>query len=76
MEIIQDAFFIPDDIVTGLATGIYRRISSVVRYAVSTNKGQIVKHLTPIDIKTTEQVQSAGVKLFQIVKRHSMAFVV
>lgn len=25
MAIAQDAFFIPDDIATGLATGIYRR---------------------------------------------------
>ena len=32
MAIAQDAFFIPDDIATGLATGLYRRIGSVVRY--------------------------------------------
>ena len=30
MAIAQDAYFIPDDIATGLATGIYRRIGSVV----------------------------------------------
>lgn len=29
MAIAQDAFFIPDDISTGLATGLYRRIGSV-----------------------------------------------
>ena len=28
MAIVQDAYFIPDDIATGLATGIYRRIGS------------------------------------------------
>lgn len=55
MAIAQDAFFIPDDIATGLATGLYRRIGSVVRYAVGPNKGQIVKHLQPIDLKAAEQ---------------------
>ena len=43
MAIVQDVFDIPDDIATGLATGLYRRIGSVVRYAVGQNKGQIVK---------------------------------
>ena len=42
MAIAQDAFYIPYDIATGLATGQYRRIGSVVRYAVGSNKGQIV----------------------------------
>ena len=46
MAIAQDAYFIPDDI----ATGIYRRIGSVVRWASGPNKGQIVKHLKPIDL--------------------------
>lgn len=57
MAIAQDAFFIPDDIATGLATGIYRRIGSVVRWATGPNKGQIVKHLRPIDLPAAEQVQ-------------------
>lgn len=42
MAIVQDVFDIPDDIATGLVTGLYRRIGSVVRYAVGPNKGQIV----------------------------------
>lgn len=50
MDIAQDAFFIPDDIATGLAAGIYRRIGSVVRWVTGPNKGQIVKHLKPIDL--------------------------
>ena len=50
MAIAQDAFYIPDDIATGLATGLYRRIGSVVRYAVGLNQGQIVKHLNLIDL--------------------------
>lgn len=70
MPVVQDAFYIPDDIATGLATGLYRRIGSVVRYAVGPNKGQIVKHLKPIDLKVTEEAQGIGVKTIQFVKEH------
>ena len=41
MAVVQDAFFIPDDIATGLATGLYRRIGSVVRYATDS---EILRH--------------------------------
>lgn len=70
MAIAQDAFFIPDDIATGLATGVYRRIGSVVRWAIGPNKGQIVKHLKPIDLPAAEQAQGIGVKILQFVKQH------
>ena len=70
MAIAQDAFFIPDDIATGLATGLYRRIGSVVRYAIGPNKGQIVKHLQPIDLKAAEQAQGIGAKAIQFVANH------
>ena len=70
MAIAQDAFFIPDDIATGLATGLYRRIGSVVRYAVGPNKGQIVKHLQPIDLKAAEPAQGLGAKAIQFVANH------
>ena len=70
MPIVQDVFFIPNDIATGLATGLYRRIGSVVRYAVGTNKGQIVKHLEPIDLKAAEKAQELGTKALQFAKRH------
>lgn len=70
MAIVQDAFYIPDDIATGLATGLYRRIGSVVRYAVGPNKGQIVKHLQPIDLKAAEQAQGLGAKALQFVQHH------
>lgn len=70
MAIVQDAFYIPDDIATGLATGLYRRIGSVVRYAVGPNKGQIVKHLKPIDLKAAEEAQSLGVKVLKYARNH------
>lgn len=41
MKIVQAVFFIPDDIATGLAPGIYRSFDSVVRYATGQNKGRI-----------------------------------
>ena len=70
MAVVQDAFFIPDDIATGLATGLYRRIGSVVRYATGPNKGRIVKHLDPVNLKAAEQAQGIGVKALQFVKQH------
>ena len=76
MAIAQDAFFIPDDIATGLATGLYRRIGSVVRYAIGPNKGQIVKHLQPIDLKAAEQAQGVGAKALQFVKDHKKGTII
>lgn len=70
MVIVQDTFFIPNDIATGLATGLYRRCGSVVRYAVGSNRGRIVKHLKPIDLKTAEEAQGVGVKALQFAKQH------
>lgn len=70
MTIVQDAFYIPDDIATGLATGLYRRIGSVVRYATGPNKGNIVKHLAPVDLKAVKQAQGVGGKAIEFVKEH------
>ena len=78
MAIVQDVFDIPDDIATGLATGQYRRIGSVVRYAVGSSKGQIVKHLEPVDMKTAEEATSLGERTLRFVKdrKKSMTFTV
>lgn len=76
MAIVQDAFFIPDDIATGLATGLYRRIGSVVRYAAGPNKGQIVKHLRPIDLDTAKKAQGASVKALQFIRQHKKASII
>lgn len=76
MAIAQDAFFIPDDIATGLATGRYRRIGSVVRYAIGPNKGQIVKHLKPVELKAAEKIQGVAVKALQFLKAHKKGTIV
>lgn len=76
MAVVQDAFFIPNDIATGLATGLYRRIGSVVRYATGPNKGQIVKHLKAIDLKPTEEAKGVGIEALQFVKQHKKGAIV
>lgn len=68
MAVIQEAFFIPDDIATGLATGLYRRLGGVVRYATGPNKGQIVKHLDPINLPSEEEAKGAVVRMVELVK--------
>lgn len=70
MAIAQSTFFIPDDIATGLATGLFRRIGGVVRYASGPSKGQIVKHLQPIDLPSASQAQGVGTKALQLMKQH------
>lgn len=76
MAIVQDVFDIPDDIATGLATGLYRRIGSVVRYAVGPNRGQIVKHLKPVDMKAAEEAMGIGEKALRFVKVHKKGTII
>ena len=76
MPIIQEAFDIPNDIMTKLLTGEYRRICGIIRYATGPNKGQIVKHLEPIDLKPAQQVQSIGAKVIQFAKRNKKVLIV
>lgn len=76
MAIVQEAFDIPDNIITGLATGELRRIGGVVRYAVGPHKGQIVKHLKPVDIKEVEQAQSIGANILQFAKNNKKGLII
>lgn len=76
MAVAQDAFLIPEDIATGLATGLYRRIGSVVRYAKGPGKGQIVKHLKPIDLEKAEQAKGLGAKAVRMIKHHKKETVI
>ena len=70
MAVAQDAYYIPDDIATGIATGIYKRFGSVVRHAVGPNKGQIVMHLKSIDLDKAEQADGIAEKALKFVKSH------
>ncbi len=69
MPVIQETFFIPEDIATGLATGVYRRIGGVVRYAVGPNKGQIVKHLDSVTLPAS--AEATGILAKVEIQAHS-----
>lgn len=70
MAVVQEAFDIPTDIMTKLLTGEYRRIGGVVRHAVGPHKGQIVKHLKPVDLKKVEQAQGVGAQIIKFAKKN------
>ena len=76
MAIIQEAFDIPDDIAIGLASGLYRRMGGVVRYATGENKGQIVKHLKPVALpKDQDAALSIAEKALQFGNQHKKLMV-
>lgn len=70
MAIVQDAYDIPDDIVTGLATGLFSRFGSVIRYASGTQKGRIYTHLKSIDQEIPDQPSSMSDKVIGFVHEH------
>ena len=70
MAIVQDVYDIPADIATKIATGIYKRTGSVVRYAIGPNRGQIVKHLKPIELDKAEQAKGVIEKALQFAQNH------
>lgn len=76
MAVVQEAFYIPSDIMTKILTGEYRRIGGVVRYAVGPHKGQIVKHLKPVDINSAENVRNLGVKILPFIKKNKRTVLV
>ncbi len=76
MAVVQEAFDIPADIMTKLLTGEYRRIGGVVRYAVGPHKGQIVKHLKPIDLKAAEQAQGVGAQIVKFAKNNKKGLMI
>ena len=74
MAVVTEAFDIPMDIMTKLATGEYRRLGGVVRVAIGPNKGQIVKHLDPIKI---EQVaQNVVTKVIEFSKKNRKVIII
>lgn len=76
MAVVQEAFDIPADIMTKILTGEYRRIGGVVRYAVGPKKGQIVKHLKPVDLKAAEEARGIGMKALQFAKNNKKGLVI
>lgn len=76
MAVVTEAFDIPTDIMTKLATGEYRRLGGVVRVAIGPNKGQIVKHLDPVKVESALQAQKLSTKVLEFSKRNKKTLVV
>ena len=76
MAVIQEAFVIPEDMVLKLATGEYKRIGGVVRHAIGSHKGEIVKLLEPVDLKTTKEAKGLIVKALQLISKHKTGVIV
>lgn len=76
MAVVQEAFDIPADIMTKLLTGEYRRIGGVVRYAIGPHKGQIVKHLNPVDLKAAEQAQGVATQIIKFAKKNKKGLLI
>lgn len=76
MAIVQEAFDIPADIMTKILTGEYRRTGGIVRYAVGPKKGQIVKHLDPVDLKAAEQAKDIGVQVMKFAKNNKKGLII
>ncbi len=76
MAIVQEVFDIPEDIMTKILTGEYKRIGGVVRQAMGPEKGQIIKHLKSIDLKPSEQTQGVSAKILEFAKDNKKALII
>lgn len=76
MAVIQEAFVIPEDLVLKLATGEYKRIGGVVRHAIGPHKGEIVKFLEPVDLKTAKEAKGLVAKALQLILKHKTGAIV
>ena len=76
MAVVTEAFDIPMDIMTKLATGEYRSLGGVVRVAIGPNKGQIVKHLDPIKIEQVAQNKNVVTKVIEFSKKNRKVIII
>ena len=76
MAVVTEAFDIPMDTMTKLATGEYRRIGGVVRIAIGPNKGQIVKHLKPVKLEQAVQAQNVVDKVLRFARNNKRGLII
>ena len=76
MAVVTEAFDIPRDIMTKLATGEYRRLGGVVRVEIRPNKGQIVKHLDPIKSEQVAQNKNVVTKVIEFSKKNRKVIII
>ncbi|WP_018782167.1 hypothetical protein [Bacillus sp. 95MFCvi2.1] len=69
MAIVQDTYNIPDEISMKILTGEYIRIGSVVRHNTDRHKGQIVKHLEPVNLNE-DKTRGMGAQVLQFAKNN------
>ena len=74
--VIQEAFNIPADIATGLATGLYRRIGGVIRYARGPQKGKIVSFLKPVVMPKADNTVSVLSKSANNLKKNKKVMII
>ena len=74
MPVVQEAFYVPEDIMIKLLNGDCRRIGGVVRRANGPGNGQLVKFLDPVDTKVVEQAQGVGIRILNFVKKNNEAY--
>jgi len=76
MAIVQEALYIPDEIMRKLITGEYRRIGGIVRYAIGPKKGQIVNLLDSVDFKVAQQPQGIVAKVLRFTKNNKKVLII
>lgn len=76
MALLQVTFDIPYDIDTKRPIGEYQITGGVVRYAIGPHKGQIVKHLKPVDLKAAEQTQGIGAQIMKFAKKNKKGLII
>lgn len=74
--IIQESFYISDEIMQGLNNGMFERFGGIIRYAKAPKKGEIYKHLKPVDIKVEEKANELAQTVLDLAKTHPVGAIV
>ena len=72
-KIIQESFYIPDEIMQGINIGLFERFGGIIRYATGPKKGEIFKHLKPVDKKAEEAAKGLARNAIELAKTHPAA---
>lgn len=75
-EFITESFYIPQDILEGLQSGLLERFGGVVRYACGPNKGSIAKHLKSVKKTADDSIKSVGQEALKFAKMHRTGIII
>jgi len=76
MAVVQQAFYIPENIMMKLQTGELVRYGGVVRSATGATKGQIHSFLKPIDYKKAEEAHGVGFKVTKFATKNLKGLII